>query len=110
MRGWRSLPGCCAGPQLSDEEKRTRYSEFSSHELNIFLWRKDPAFFKAVVQPYLANKKDKSFIDEFLLEADLTRYLEPWSYSRLNIAGACPARPPPPARDGCDRAPSARAF
>ncbi|HEX8309849.1 MAG TPA: hypothetical protein VF614_00935, partial [Chthoniobacteraceae bacterium] len=73
-------------PKLSDEEKRLRYSEFSSHELNVFLWRKDPPFFKAVVQPYVANKKEKAFIDDFLLEADLTRYLEPWAYGRLNVA------------------------
>src|SRR5690606_27135372 len=27
----------------------------------------------------------KTFLDDFLLNADLTRYLEPWQYDRLNV-------------------------
>ncbi|MGV3530792.1 MAG: hypothetical protein ACO1QR_00375, partial [Chthoniobacteraceae bacterium] len=72
-------------PKLKDEEKRAKYSEFACHELNFFLWRKDPQFFQAVIQPYLGNKKDRTFMDDFLLNADLTRYLEPWPYARLNV-------------------------
>ena len=49
-------------PKLKDEEKRAKYSEFACHELNFFLSRKDPAFFAAVVQTSLRNKKDKTFI------------------------------------------------
>ncbi|MCE9519318.1 MAG: hypothetical protein K8R87_07185, partial [Verrucomicrobia bacterium] len=33
-----------------------------------------------------ANKKDKTFLDEYLLGLDLHRHLEPWRYSRLNAA------------------------
>ncbi len=73
-------------PKLKEDEKRAKYSEFACHELNFFLSRKDPDFFKAVIQPYLRNKKDKTFMDDYLLENDLHRYLEPWSYARLNIA------------------------
>lgn len=73
-------------PQLSEEEKRAKYSEFACHELNLFLFRKDPAFFSKVIQPYLRNKKDKTFLDEYLLGDDLQSYLEPWQYGRLNIA------------------------
>ncbi|MGB8166133.1 MAG: hypothetical protein WCF18_01495 [Chthoniobacteraceae bacterium] len=76
-------------PKLSDEEKRGKYSEFACHELNFFLSRKDPAFFQAIVQPYLRNKKDKTFMDEYLIGADLKRYLEPWSYGRLNVVERC---------------------
>ncbi len=72
-------------PKLGDDEKRAKYSEFACHELNFFLWRKDPPFFQAVIQTYLANKKDRTFMDDFLLNADLTRYLEPWQYARLNV-------------------------
>src|SRR5204862_1842610 len=69
-------------PTLKDEEKRTKYSEFACHELSFFLSRKDPAFFQKVVQPYLRNKKDKTFIDDFLIGEDLSRYLAPWAFDR----------------------------
>ncbi len=73
-------------PNLKDEEKRAKYSEFACHELNFFLSRKDPEFFAKVIRPYLQNKKDKTFLDEYLLGADLRRYLEPWCFGQLNAA------------------------
>jgi hypothetical protein len=72
-------------PKLSAEEKRRRYSELACHELSFFLSRKDPAFFAQVVKPYLRHKKDKTFLDHYLLGEDLARYLEPWAYGRLNV-------------------------
>ncbi|MDB6007511.1 MAG: hypothetical protein JWR15_4498 [Prosthecobacter sp.] len=72
-------------PKLRDDEKRAKYGEFACHELNFFLSRKDKAFFDAVVKPYLANKKEKTFMDEFLLGLDLSQHLEAWAYARLNI-------------------------
>jgi hypothetical protein len=76
-------------PKLKDDEKRAKYSEFACHELNFFLSRKDPAFFQAVVQPYLRNKKDKTFMDDYLIGANLKRYLEPWMHARLNVVERC---------------------
>ncbi|HEY2342577.1 MAG TPA: hypothetical protein VGH90_06095, partial [Chthoniobacteraceae bacterium] len=72
-------------PAMKEDEKRAKYSEFACHELNFFLSRKDPEFFQKVVQPYLRNKKDKTFLDEWLLGTDLRRYLEPWAYAQLNV-------------------------
>ena len=71
-------------PKLQPEEKRTLYSKYASHELNFFLTKKDPAFFDAVVKPYLANKKDKTFLDHWLLKDDVAGYLQPWQFGRLN--------------------------
>jgi hypothetical protein len=71
-------------PKLKPEEKRALYSKYASHELHFFLAKKDPAFFQAVVLTYLANKKDKTFMDRWLLKEDLSEYLQPWSYGRLN--------------------------
>jgi hypothetical protein len=71
-------------PSLKPEEKRELYAKYACHELHFFLKKKDPAFFQDVVRPYLANKKDKTFLDRWLLEEDLAGYLEPWSYGRLN--------------------------
>jgi hypothetical protein len=38
-----------------------------------------------VVLPYLKNKRDKTFLDHWLVGDDLGRYLQPWSYERLNV-------------------------
>ncbi|NLX57883.1 MAG: hypothetical protein GXY74_02205 [Phycisphaerae bacterium] len=72
-------------PKLSAEEKQKQYSKYACHELNFFLFKKDPEFFRQAVQPYLRNKKEKTFMDHWLTEADLSAYLEPWHFERLNI-------------------------
>jgi len=71
-------------PELPKEEKNRLYSEHASHELQFFLSRKDPEYFRKVVFPYLRSKKDKTFLDRYLLEEDLSSYLEPWAFGRLN--------------------------
>lgn len=55
-------------PQLDEKEKRNYYGDFASHELHLFLHQRDPAFFTRVVKPYLQNKKDKTFMDRWLLD------------------------------------------
>ena len=76
-------------PTLKPEEKRAKYSEFACHEVNFFLMKKNPDFFTKVVLPYLQNKKEKTFIDDFLLGNDLHGYLAPWAHERLNMAERC---------------------
>jgi hypothetical protein len=71
--------------QLTQEQKREKYSQYACHELNFFLFRKDPEFFQAVVLPYLRNKHHKTFLDDWLLGNDLRPYLEPWRHARLNV-------------------------
>jgi hypothetical protein len=71
--------------KLSEEEKRAKYSKYACHELSFFIRQKDPEFFKQAVQPYLRNKKDKTFLDHWLLEDDLAEYLKPWAHARLNV-------------------------
>ena len=70
--------------QLADGERRERYSKYACHELHLFLYVKDRPFFDAVVAPYLANKRVKTFVDHWLLGGELTRYLEPAELARLN--------------------------
>ncbi len=55
-------------PTLKLEEKKSLYSKFACHELSFFLAKKDPEFFQTIVKPYLANKKDKTFLDHPLIE------------------------------------------
>ncbi|MCA9213857.1 MAG: hypothetical protein KDB27_12385 [Planctomycetales bacterium] len=70
--------------ELSDESKQEKYSEFACHELNFYLYKKDRPFFDRVVRPYLANKYHKTFLDNWLLNRDLTAYLHPWHFGQLN--------------------------
>lgn len=72
-------------PLLKPEEKREKYSKYACHELSFFLSQRDPGFFRQVIVPYLRNKKDKTFLDHYLLGDDLTDYLSPWQYEHLNI-------------------------
>ena len=72
-------------PKLMKEEKQTFYSKYACHELNFFIAKKDPAFFNEAVKPYLANKKNNTFLDRWLIEEDVATSLQPWPYERLNI-------------------------
>ncbi|QEF96173.1 hypothetical protein Mal15_02000 [Stieleria maiorica] len=71
---------------LSTEEKLKHYSELACHELHLFLRMHDREFFDAVIKPYLINKKEKQFIDHWLLGDDLSDYATLWRYQRLSAA------------------------
>ena len=70
---------------LTDEEKTENYSKYACHELSFFLSRKDPAFFKKIVVPHLVNKKDRTFMDDYLVEKPLEKYFTAFEYARLNV-------------------------
>jgi hypothetical protein len=71
-------------PKMKPEEKREKYSKYACHELSFFLYHKDPEFFKSVVLPYLKNKKDKTFLDRWLIGDDVTEFTQPWKFEQLN--------------------------
>ncbi|GAB4271740.1 MAG: hypothetical protein Kow0029_09650 [Candidatus Rifleibacteriota bacterium] len=71
--------------ELSESQKLENYSKYSCHELNFFLYKKDREFFDKVVKPYIENKRDKTFLDNWFLNRNLEQYLSPWSYGRLNV-------------------------
>jgi hypothetical protein len=72
--------------KLKPEKQLELYSEFASHELNFWLYMKDRDFFNKTIKPHLVNKVDKTFLDEWLLEADLAGYARPDRFERLNAA------------------------
>lgn len=72
-------------PEMDEAEKREKYSEYACHELNLFIYHKDKPFFESVVKPHLVHKKDKTFIDHWLLGDDLSEYRKAWAFNRLNI-------------------------
>ncbi|WFB36278.1 hypothetical protein P3T73_00685 [Kiritimatiellota bacterium B12222] len=55
-------------PQLDQKTKQEKYGKYASHELHLFLYQRDPAFFTSTVKPYLQNKKNKTFVDRWLLD------------------------------------------
>ncbi|HZZ70708.1 MAG TPA: hypothetical protein VFE24_00535 [Pirellulales bacterium] len=71
-------------PNLKPDEKKELYFKYASHEFHLFVYHKDPEFFKRVIRPYLANKKEKKFLDHWFLEEDLREFLKPWNYAQLN--------------------------
>lgn len=75
--------------ELSPAEKRAKYSKYACHELHLFLYWKDRAFFDEVVKPYLANKRPLTFVDRWLLDEDLSRDVELWRFGRLNTFERC---------------------
>ena len=68
----------------SEKEKRTLYSKYACHELNFFLYNKDSSFFDKIVAPHLENKRDKTFLDLWLLEKEVSQFARPWKFARLN--------------------------
>ena len=71
---------------LEQGAKSAAYARLASHELHLFLWSYDRPFFDEVVRPYLENKKEKQFLDNWLLEKDLAAYTKLWRYNQLNAA------------------------
>ncbi|KAK5583421.1 hypothetical protein RB653_005014 [Dictyostelium firmibasis] len=51
---------------LSFEKKKEKFSKFTCHELNFFIFKKDKEFFGQVVLPLIQTKGYKTFIDHFL--------------------------------------------
>eukprot|EP01119_Soliformovum_irregulare_P003284 TRINITY_DN1364_c0_g1_i10.p1 TRINITY_DN1364_c0_g1~~TRINITY_DN1364_c0_g1_i10.p1 ORF type:complete len:2094 (-),score=587.98 TRINITY_DN1364_c0_g1_i10:49-6330(-) len=69
----------------SENEKLQKYQKFACHELHFFLAKKDPKFFAWAVLPYLVNKMQKTFMDEYLIGSDLSCYFEPSKFQLLNV-------------------------
>ncbi|MGC4017211.1 MAG: STN domain-containing protein [Luteolibacter sp.] len=85
---------------LPEATKLAHLSESACHELHLFLYRKDRPFFDKFVKPRLAEKMEPTFIDNYLIERDLTSYLRPFAWEKLNAAEkALLARALPAARE-----------
>jgi len=70
---------------MTPKEKREAYSGRACHELHFFLYHKDRTFFDTVIRPHLRQKREKTFLDQWLLGEDLEAWLAPDRFSRLNI-------------------------
>ena len=69
------------------QEKQRHYDKYASHELNVFLYFKDSAFFESTVKPFIANKIEKNFVDYFLL-GEQDRVLQFAEASQITLLNA----------------------
>lgn len=70
---------------LTERQKEVYYADLACHELHLFLSLHDRPFFDRVVRPHLRNKLQRQFMDDYLLEADLSPYFTPWRQAQLNV-------------------------
>jgi len=54
--------------KMTLDEKHVFLSEYFSHEVNLFVYKKDPVYFEKYVAPILKSKMEKSVIDYYLLD------------------------------------------
>lgn len=68
--------------KCTTSKKNDLYEKYFSHELNLFIFFKDQAYFQTS-RDFISNRMVKDLIDKFLLNEDLTEYLP--SFHKLNI-------------------------
>lgn len=76
---------------LSTAEKDRYYSDYCCHELNFFVFKKDPVYFKDTVKPFIQSKMEKQFIDFYLLgqTAQVLKHSELYLFEKLNALEQC---------------------
>ncbi|KAF8982297.1 hypothetical protein BGZ46_001523 [Entomortierella lignicola] len=70
--------------RLTDATKRDKLSKLTCHELHLFLYKKDRAFFDTAIAPFL-----KSFMDDYLIGASLEKYVSLNEFKRLTCMEKC---------------------
>ncbi len=73
-------------PTFDEPKKLDLLSKHACHELHLFLAHKDKPFFVKHVQPLLTQKPEPQFMDDYLLGRELSSYLRPYAWQRLNAA------------------------
>ncbi|KAG0308260.1 hypothetical protein BGZ97_000117 [Linnemannia gamsii] len=75
--------------RLSLADKNEKFSKWTCHELNLFLYKKDRMYFDDVVAPFIKNKLIKSFIDDYLIGASLEKYTSLKEFNLLTCLEKC---------------------
>jgi len=70
---------------MTAQEKLDKYSEYACHELNFFIYKKDREFFDKVIKPYTEYKLHTTFLDDYLLKKNLSRFRREENYANLNL-------------------------
>ncbi|KAG0277719.1 hypothetical protein BGZ95_005470 [Linnemannia exigua] len=75
--------------RLSLADKDEKFSKWTCHELNLFLYKKDRKYFDDVVAPFIKNKLIKSFIDDYLIGTSLEKYTTLKEFNLLTCMEKC---------------------
>ncbi|KAF9340642.1 hypothetical protein BGZ91_000982 [Linnemannia elongata] len=75
--------------RLSLADKNEKFSKWTCHELNLFLYKKDRKYFDDVVSPFIKNKLIKSFVDDYLIGASLEKYTSLKEFNLLTCMEKC---------------------
>ena len=70
--------------RMNEKEKMRLYNKYNCSEVNVFIYFRDRPFFDAYLAPYLQSKIEKSFLDVWLTGGDVSRFLQPQFFDRLN--------------------------
>jgi hypothetical protein len=65
-------------------KKLELYDKYMSHEMNLFLYKKDRKFFTEIIAPFLKCKMEKDIVDLYLLSDPLDDYMSLHKLMKLN--------------------------
>ncbi|KAI9470867.1 MAG: hypothetical protein EXX96DRAFT_603007 [Benjaminiella poitrasii] len=72
---------------LTLEMKLELHEKHAFHEFNLWLKKKDKPFFEAYVRPAIQSKIQKSFMDLYLLDEDLSKYCKNiYHFQKLSVS------------------------
>ncbi|CAO3597469.1 unnamed protein product [Absidia cylindrospora] len=72
---------------LEHGEKLKTHDKMNSYELNLWIKCKDVDYFNTNVKPFIKSKIQKTFMDDYLIDADLTKYAtDLYLFHQLNVA------------------------
>ena len=70
--------------RMNEKEKMRLYNKYNCSEVNVFIYFRDRPFFDAYLAFSLQSKVEKSFLDVWLTGGDVSRFLQPQFFERLN--------------------------
>ncbi|ORZ25651.1 hypothetical protein BCR42DRAFT_485784 [Absidia repens] len=72
---------------LEHGEKLKTHDKMNSYELNLWIKCKDVDYFNTNIKPFIKSKIQKTFMDDYLIDADLTKYAtDLYLFHQLNVA------------------------
>ncbi len=88
---WEKLKFLLNLENFNEKNFLEKYTEFASHEVNIFIYFKFPEIFEKYIKNILIFKYEKTFIDYFLLDDKvmLKKFLTSVKLSKLNTFELC---------------------
>ena len=84
FRAFHVIPLLLSWDRMNEKEKMRLYNKYNCSEVNVFIYFRDRPFFDAYLASSLQLKVEKSFLDVWLTGGDVSRFLQPQFFERLN--------------------------